>query len=213
MKTTVARNIDEFISAFPAAVARKLTQLRRAVQRIAPAAEETICYGIPTFRLNGNILHFAAYPTHIGFYPGPGGIDAFAEDCVPYRTGKGTLQFRLDKPLPMALLRNIIKFRVMQQELKVGKKVIVCKNGHRFTRTGSCRTCPTCAQEAKKSDGYPAALAAPARRALAAAGIHNPADLKDWSEKDLLELHGVGQNAIKVLRSWNVGGRKRKSTS
>ena len=213
MKTPVARDIDDFISAFPAAIRKKLTQLRRAVQKIAPDAEEAICYGIPTFRLNGNMLHFAAYPTHIGFYPGPGGINAFAEECAPYRTGKGTLQFRLDKPLPMSLLRKIIRFRVMQQELKGRKKVIVCKNGHRFTRTSSCRTCPTCAEESKKSDGYPAALAAPARRALTAAGIRNPTDLAKWSEKDLLELHGVGPNALTVLRSWNVKNRKPKSTS
>lgn len=207
MKTPVAHTIDDFISAFPAPVGKKLMQLRKAVHQIAPEAEEAICYGIPTFRLNGNLLHFAAYATHIGFYPGPGGINAFEEDCAPYRTGKGTLQFSLGEPLPMELIRNIIRFRVAQQQLKGSKKkiTVTCEAGHTFIRSSTCRTCPKCAAQSNKTDDYPAALTAPARRALAAAGIRKPADLSGWSEEDLLELHGIGPSALIVLRTWKRG--------
>ena len=209
MKTPFASNIDGFIRCFPTSIQKKLDQIRKAVRKMAPQATEAISYGIPTFRLNGVLLHFSAYDTHIGFYPGPGAIDAFGEACKPYRTGKGTLQFSLTGPLPMGLIRDIIRYRIEQQKLKSKKKEIVCAKGHRFIRTSSCRACPKCADHTKKTDGYPKSLAAPARRALAAAGIRKPSDLNGWTMEDLSLLHGIGPNALAVLRTWrqNRGDR------
>lgn len=198
-----AKNIDAFILVYPEPVRKKLEQIRQAVHRIAPEAEEAIRYGIPTFQLNGNMLHFAAYETHIGFYPGPSGIDAFGELCRPFRTGKGTLQFPLDSPLPMALIRDIIRFRTEQQRQRKSspkkKLTHVCKNGHQFVRTAACRVCPTC--EAERNGASPwAALPTPARRALENAGVRTLKQLAGWHEQDLLALHGLGPSSLPKIR-------------
>ncbi|WP_445475393.1 iron chaperone [Methanococcoides methylutens] len=84
------------------------------IAKEAPNAEEAMVYGIPIFRLNGNLVHFAAFKKHVGFYPTPSGIEAFKEELSEYETSKGTVRFPLDKPIPYALIKNIVKFRVAE---------------------------------------------------------------------------------------------------
>jgi len=112
------KDIDEYISTFPPGVQILLQQMRKTIHAAAPEAAEAIKYGIPTFVLNGNLAHFGGYKTHIGFYPAPVGIEAFKEETDRYVTGKGTMQFKLDEPLPIDLVTRIIKFRAEQSKKK-----------------------------------------------------------------------------------------------
>jgi uncharacterized protein YdhG (YjbR/CyaY superfamily) len=111
MNITV-KNIDEYIAGFPIDIQEKLQYLRQTIRDAAPDAKETISYGIPTFTLKGNLVHFAAYKKHIGFYPAPQGIEMFKEALAPYISGKGTLQFPLNEPIPLELIAKIVAFRV-----------------------------------------------------------------------------------------------------
>jgi len=123
MKTTVAENIDAYIAGFPKEVQTALEQVRAAVKKAAPAATEAIKYAMPTFVLNGNLVHFAAYKRHIGLYPVPTGDAAFDKLLAPYETsGKGTVQFPLDQPIPVALIEKIVQYQVKRNEEKVKKK-------------------------------------------------------------------------------------------
>lgn len=116
-----ANTIEEFISAYPADVQDKLRKLRDTIRKAAPQATEAIKYGIPTFVLSGNLVHFAGYDHHIGFYPGASGIVEFKKELASYETSKGTVKFPLDKPLPLALILQIVKFRVAQNLAKKSK--------------------------------------------------------------------------------------------
>jgi uncharacterized protein YdhG (YjbR/CyaY superfamily) len=113
-----ARTFEEYIARTPPKVRRLLKQLRATVRKAAPRAEEKISYRMPTFYLNGNLLHFAAYERHIGFYPTPSAIVEFASELKRYHTSKGAIQFPLDEPLPLGLVARIAKFRVRQNEGK-----------------------------------------------------------------------------------------------
>jgi len=104
--------IDAYIAAFPAKTQAILTKIRQIVHEEAPGAEETISYGIPTFRLKGYLVHFAGYQHHIGLYPTPSGIEAFKEELSPFPTAKGSVRFPLDQPIPYDLIRRIVRFRV-----------------------------------------------------------------------------------------------------
>jgi uncharacterized protein YdhG (YjbR/CyaY superfamily) len=108
------KNIDEYIRTFPPDVRNILEQLRKIIHEIAPEAEETIRYGIPTFTLNGNLVHFAAFRNHIGFYPTPSAIETFREELSPYNHAKGSVQFPIDTPIPFDLVRRIVQFRVKE---------------------------------------------------------------------------------------------------
>lgn len=104
--------INEYISEFPEEIRFKLEQIREIIQQAAPEAKEAVRYGMPTFVLNGNLVHFAAYKNHIGFYPAPSGIDAYLDELAVYRTGKGTIQFPIDQPIPFNLIKKVVEFRV-----------------------------------------------------------------------------------------------------
>ena len=116
------KDINEFIADFPDDIQLILEKIRATIQKAAPDAKEAIKYGMPTFVLNGNLVHFAAYKNHIGFYPAPTGIDAFIEELAQYRTGKGTIQFPVDKPIPYDLITKVVKFRVEENLKKLKKK-------------------------------------------------------------------------------------------
>lgn len=118
---TSYRNIDEYIGTFPQEVQEKLQKVRQTIREAAPEAEEAISYQMPTFKLNGNLVHFAGYEHHIGFYPVPTGMEAFKEELSHYKTGKGSVQFPLDQPLPLDLVRRIVEFRV-KENLAAKKK-------------------------------------------------------------------------------------------
>lgn len=105
-------DINEYISDFPEDIKVTLEQIRETIHKAAPEAKEAIKYGMPTFVLNGNLVHFAAFKNHIGFYPAPSGIEAFIDELAIYRTGKGTIQFPLNKPIPFDLVKKVVKFRV-----------------------------------------------------------------------------------------------------
>jgi uncharacterized protein YdhG (YjbR/CyaY superfamily) len=117
---TNPQDIDEYIARFPEQVQLILEKVRNTIREAAPDAEETIAYQIPTFRLNGNLVHFAAYKKHIGFYPTPAGIEKFKKELSVYETSKGTVKFPLDQPVPYDLIREITEFRV-QDNLSMGK--------------------------------------------------------------------------------------------
>lgn len=104
--------IDEYIDGFPADIRSKLKKMRVTIRREAPQAEEAIKYGIPTFVLGGNLVHFAAFARHIGFYPTSSGIAEFSSELKDYVTAKGSVQFPLDKPIPYDIVARIVRFRV-----------------------------------------------------------------------------------------------------
>jgi uncharacterized protein YdhG (YjbR/CyaY superfamily) len=114
--------INEYIAEFPKDIQALLQQMRKAVQEAAPAATERISYGMPTFFQNGNLVHFAAFKAHIGFYPAPSGIEKFQKELSKYKGAKGSVQFPLDEPLPLALVSKIVKFRVQENSKKPAKK-------------------------------------------------------------------------------------------
>lgn len=108
------KTIDEYISTFPKKIQIILEKLRQTIRNMAPKAKEVISYQIPTFKLNGNLVHFAAYKNHIGFYPTPSGIEAFKKELTPYEVTKGSVKFPLNKPIPFELISKIVEFRVQE---------------------------------------------------------------------------------------------------
>ena len=119
---TAPKNIDEYISRFPDDVRQTLEKIRMTIRKAAPDAQETISYQIPTFTLQGNLVHFAAFKKHIGFYPGPSGIEKFRGELRVYNGAKGSVQFPLDKPVPFGLISRIVKFRVNENLKKAEAK-------------------------------------------------------------------------------------------
>src|SRR6266498_945604 len=106
--------IDEYIEGFPNDIQAILKKMRRTIRKAAPGAQETIKYQMPTFTLNGNLVHFAAFKNHIGFYPVPTGIEKFKKELSVYEGAKGSVQFPLDKPIPYDLISKIVMFRVKE---------------------------------------------------------------------------------------------------
>lgn len=118
-----ANSIDEYIKGFPPGIQKLLKEVRSTIKTAAPEAEETIKYAMPTFTLNGaNLVHFAAFKNHIGFYPTPHGIEAFEKELSAYKGAKGSVQFPLDQPMPLQLISKIVKFRVAQNVAKAKNK-------------------------------------------------------------------------------------------
>jgi uncharacterized protein YdhG (YjbR/CyaY superfamily) len=115
-------NIDEYISIFPGEVQEILEQIRAAIKEAAPKATEVISYGMPAFKLNGILVWFAAYSKHIGFYPHSSGILAFKKELSGYKGGKGSVQFPIDKPVPLDLISEIVKFRLIEDMHKAKLK-------------------------------------------------------------------------------------------
>ncbi len=114
--------IDEYIAGFPKEIQEILESVRATIRAAAPEAQETINYQMPTFTLNGNLVHFAAFKHHIGFYPTPRGIDEFTEELSRYKGAKGSVQFPLDQPMPLDLIRRIVLFRVQDNLKKADAK-------------------------------------------------------------------------------------------
>src|SRR5665647_596239 len=112
------KNIDDYIAMFPKNVQHKLNELGSAIKESAPEAEEAISYVMPTFELNGNLVHFAAYKRHIGFYPTHSGILAFEEKLSVYKHSKGAVQFPIDGPIPLDMVREMVRFRVKENLTK-----------------------------------------------------------------------------------------------
>ncbi len=117
-KSTPPENIDEYIASFPTDVQRLLQEIRSVIRTAAPNAEEALKYGIPTFVLHGNLVHFAAFKKHIGFYPTPSGVEKFKDELSRYPHAKGSVQFPLDEPVPFALIRKVVEYRVKEAKEK-----------------------------------------------------------------------------------------------
>lgn len=116
-------NIDEYIALFPEEIQEILTKIRKIIIENAPEASEKISYQMPTFFLNGNLIHFAAFKHHIGLYPTPTGIDAFKEELSKYKGAKGSVQFPLDQPVPYDLIKRIVLYRVEESTKKTDAKL------------------------------------------------------------------------------------------
>jgi uncharacterized protein YdhG (YjbR/CyaY superfamily) len=116
-------SIDAYILNFPPEIQEILRSLRKVIQESAPDAKEKISYQMPTFELHGNLVHFAAYKNHIGFYPAPSGIEAFKQELSEYKGAKGSIQFPIDKPLPYELIGRIVKFRAVENVKKTEDKM------------------------------------------------------------------------------------------
>ena len=118
MQTKTPKNIDEYIAGFPKDIQKILSRIRSTIRRAAPKAEEAISYQIPTFRLNGNLIHFAAYKNHIALYPAPRAVEKFKKELERYGSSKATIKFPFDAPVPYDLITKIVEFRVKQNSQK-----------------------------------------------------------------------------------------------
>ena len=135
MTPLMPKDIDEYIAGFPKEIQKLLEQIRNTIKQAAPEAEEAIKYAMPTYVLNGNLVHFAAFKNHIGFYPVPSGIEAFKQELSVYKGAKGSVQFPLDKPMPLDLISKIVKFRVKENFVKAKTKdVNSVPQGNNLTR-------------------------------------------------------------------------------
>ena len=125
MKAKIAATVNEYIATFPNEVQQLLQQLRNTIKKAAPKAEEVISYGMPGYKLQGMLVYFAGYAKHIGFYGTPTAHESFKKELAIYKSGKGSVQFPIDKPLPLKLITQIVKFRVIQNNKKAIAKVTV----------------------------------------------------------------------------------------
>ncbi len=122
MKTTTPKDIDEYIAGFPPDVQESLQKMRTIIREASPDAEEALKYRMPTFVWQENLVHFAAFDKHIGFYPTPSAIEAFSTDLKDYAHAKGSVQFPLNRPVPFALVKQMVQFRVKEVREKVTKQ-------------------------------------------------------------------------------------------
>jgi uncharacterized protein YdhG (YjbR/CyaY superfamily) len=136
MKRAKAANIDAYIADHPADVQARLEAIRATIRRAAPQARERISYGIPTFSQCGNVVHFAAYEHHIGFYPGASAVMRFARDLARYASAKGSVQFPLDRPVPLGLVARITRFRVAENVAKYAEPRAKRKTKGQVRRAG-----------------------------------------------------------------------------
>jgi uncharacterized protein YdhG (YjbR/CyaY superfamily) len=181
-----ASSVDAYIAEFPPEVQQVLQEMRNLIKAAAPDATEAISYAMPTFDLNGkHLVHFAAFKHHIGLYPTPTGVEAFKADLAPYKTSKGAVQFPLGQPLPTDLIRRIVAFRVAESMARKAAKA-------------PARAAAPAADT--PADDFPAGISQPARRALASAGYTRLDQLTQVTEKDLLQLHGMGPKALGQLK-------------
>jgi len=126
MESEKYNDIDSYIADFPEDIQETLEKIRGVIRKAAPDATEAISYGMPTFKLKGNLVHFAAFKNHIGFFPTPKPIEVFSKELTGYVTSKGTIRFPLDKPIPYDLISRIVKYRTEEtiKKLDIGKKKV-----------------------------------------------------------------------------------------
>ena len=197
-------NVDEYIAQFPRSIQKMLTSIRTTIRKTVPQAQEAIKYGIPTFVLGGNLIHFAAFKQHIGIYPGPVGVSAFGDELSKYQTSKGAIQLPLDEPMPLDLIKRLVQFRVQQTEIKAGLKSVKAKKSASKSAVSKKAT--------EQGNDFLPNISAPARRALAAEGITNLRQLSKYSTGQLLDLHGMGPGSIpKIEAALKAAGLKLKS--
>ena len=196
-------DVQAYIKSFPKATQSILNEMRQYISSLLPPeTEELMTYGIPTFKIEGNLVHYAAYKNHIGFYPGAAGIATFQHEFGSYQSSKGAVQFPINEEMPWDLIKRITLYRLAQNlEKAAKKKTKTCKNGHAFVKSSDCPVCPICAKESKPKTGFKSTLASPAQRALDNAGINTLKQLAKYSEADILALHGMGKSSIPKLKA------------
>lgn len=118
----ISSSVEEYIKGFPENIRQLLQQMRKAIKAAAPEAVELISYGMPAYKLNGMLVYFAGYENHIGFYATPTGHASFKKELFIYKQGKGSVQFPIDQPLPLALITKIVKYRVKENLQRVKTK-------------------------------------------------------------------------------------------
>src|SRR4051812_27677701 len=197
-------DIDSYIKDYPKNVQDIMQELRSVIKKAAPEAEEKIGYGIPTFTLKGNLVHFGGFKNHVGLYPGAAGIESFKDELAAYEISKGTVRFPIDKPIPFDVITKIVKYRVKQNlekaSIKERKTLRTCPQGHQYYKSSDCPTCPTCEQQLRPQEGFLSQVAAPARHALENKGITTLQQLAAFSEAEILALHGMGPGSMPKLR-------------
>lgn len=167
--------VDTYIAGFEPEVQQILETIRAMVREEAPETTERMCMGIPTFDMNGKwFVHYAAFPKHIGFYPQPAGMVAFADKLAGYKTSKGSVQFPLNKPIPFDLIREMIR-----QRAKVSRAENVVTPFEAMLKK----------------------LSKPAARAIEGQGITELAQLAKCSDEEMLSWHGLGKAALPVIRA------------
>lgn len=169
-------NVDAYIASFPTDVQVMLQELRATIKKAAPKAEEVISYEMPAYKYKGMLVYFAAYKNHIGFYPTSSGIAAFKKELSVYKGAKGSVQFPLNKALPLSLISKIVKYRVNENQKKELSKL-------------------------KPKQDFLSLLSAPARRALENKNILTLKKLATLSEEQLIKLHGFGPGSIPKLKT------------
>jgi uncharacterized protein YdhG (YjbR/CyaY superfamily) len=171
--------IDEYISLYPLDVQELLQKVRMVIMKAAPEAKEAIKYQLPTFVLNGNLVHFGAFKNHIGLYPAPSGLSEFKQELSVYESSKGSIRFPLDREIPFDLIRRIVEFRVMENLEQLSSKAKKNSNSHHV---------------------FPDFLGATAKRALENNGIKTLKQLSQYREQEVLKFHGIGPSLLPKLR-------------
>ncbi len=186
METKNSHNdVDAYIAGFPKDIQKLLEKIRETIRKAAPEAEEVMGYGIPTFKLKGNLVHFGGYKNHIGFYPAPSGITAFEKELSVYKGAKGSIKFPLDQPIPYDLVSKIVKFRIKENLEKSELKSLI----------------------KKPKDAFPGFLSSPARRALESKGIKTLQHLSQYRQAEIMALHGMGSGSLpKLLHAMEQSG-------
>lgn len=156
MGMAAVSEVKDYLALYPPAIRRLLVKMREVVRKAAPGAEEVISYGLPTYKLNGTLLHFGAFKGHIGLYPGPAAIEEFAGELSPYECSKGAIRFPVDEPLPLTLVSRIVKHRIAQN---------LAKQKRNSTAKATGKSAPEARVESGKRS-----KAKPAARKKAAAG-------------------------------------------
>ena len=128
IKITAPKNTDYYISQFPEKQQFALELIRKTIKAAAPAAEEVISYQMPAYKQNGMLVYFAGYENHIGFYPTPSGIEAFKKELGVYKGAKGSVQFPIDQPLPLGLIKKIVQFRIKENAAAMKLKSVIKKS-------------------------------------------------------------------------------------
>src|SRR3954453_24228501 len=158
MEAGKIKDIDSYIGGFPKETQKILLKLRKTIKQAAPAAEETINYQMPTFVLHGNLVHFAAYKNHIGFYPTPSAIVKFQKQLSAWEGAKGSVKFPIDDEIPYDLISEMVRFKVNENEeraaAKTKKTLRTCPRGHKYYKSSDCPTCPICEEANKPSEGF-----------------------------------------------------------
>lgn len=160
MKKQVIKNVDDYIAAQPKNIAVILKKLRQTIKQAAPEAEEMISYQMPAYMYHGRLVYFAAFKNHIGFYPVSSRIAAFKKELSVYKGAKGSVQFPLDKPIPLDLVKRIVKYGVKEnlekESIKNSRRTKkVCSRGHNYRGSGPCPVCWPGHYKRKQSETKP----------------------------------------------------------